>query len=286
MKLKMNNFWTRTLTSVVFVTVMLGCICWSFWSMAILFLVISVLGLWEFYSVIEKNGIRPQKIYGILYGIIFFISIGLFFDSLFSLAINIFLLFSIFFIEIYRKSEKPFVNISTTIIGLIYVVLPFSLLLSVSSILCASEKLSSIIFYSGNDFTIYKYFILGFFFLLWSNDTFAYLIGRTIGKHKLFERISPKKTWEGTIGGVVMTLIVAYFISLWITELALIHWLVIAFIISVFGTMGDLVESNFKRSLGVKDSGNILPGHGGILDRFDGLLISSPFVVIYLILIQ
>jgi phosphatidate cytidylyltransferase len=128
--------------------------------------------------------------------------------------------------------------------------------------------------------------ILGFFILIWSNDTFAYLVGRSVGKTKLFQRISPGKTWEGTVGGVICTQGIAYALSIYFTELEPIHWHVVAVIVSVFGTLGDLVESMFKRSLGVKDSGNILPGHGGILDRFDAVLVAAPFVVAYLSLVR
>lgn len=282
----MNNFWTRTLTGAVFVAVMIGCIWWNLWSMAILFLLISTLGLWEFYSLLEKSSFRPQKIYGVLYGALLFISIGLLqiLDSINFLSAVIVLLFIIPLLEIYRKSENPILNISLTIFGLIYVILPFAILLSLATAVYSLEGVSAIFFHTEP--SVYKYIVLGFFFLIWSNDTFAYLVGRTIGRTKLFERISPKKTWEGTIGGIICTQGIAYLISIYFTELAPIHWHAVALIVSVFGTLGDLVESMFKRSLGVKDSGNILPGHGGILDRFDAVLLASPFVVTYLMLVR
>jgi phosphatidate cytidylyltransferase len=139
-------------------------------------------------------------------------------------------------------------------------------------------------FYSNDTFTdTYSYqIILGFFILLWTNDTGAYLSGKYFGKHKLFERISPKKTWEGSIGGGILTLAFAYVLSIYFTNLNITNWLIIGVLIAVFGGLGDLVESMLKRSLGIKDSGKLLPGHGGILDRFDGLLLSVPFVYGYL----
>ena len=258
--------------------------------MAGLFLVISVLGLWEFYTLIEKGSIKPQKIYGIIFGITCFIAIGFIqiMQSKFFLLSVIPLLFLSFFIELYRQSENPFSNISATIIGIIYVVIPFSLLFAMSFSIWFGEAFGNGVLSIENRImpTNHKHFLLGFFFFIWANDTFAYLVGRAIGKHKLFERISPKKTWEGTLGGVLCTQGIAYVISIYFTELAPIHWHAMALIVSVFGTLGDLVESMFKRSLGVKDSGTILPGHGGILDRFDGVLLSAPFVVTYLMLVR
>jgi len=241
--------------------------------MAGLFLVISVLGLWEFYSLLEKANYHPQKYFGILSGILFFLS-PLAANNILFIITSIFVCFVLFFIELFRNKPNPFNNIGFTVLGIIYIIVPF-LLLSITSFDITSSDIS----YAPNK-------LLGFFLLIWANDTFAYLVGIAIGRTKLFERISPKKTWEGTIGGIICTQGIAYIISIYFTELTMIQWMIIALIISVFGTLGDLVESMFKRSLGVKDSGNILPGHGGILDRFDAVLLCSPFVVVYLMLIQ
>jgi phosphatidate cytidylyltransferase len=117
---------------------------------------------------------------------------------------------------------------------------------------------------------------------MWSNDSGAYIVGSLLGKHKLFERISPKKTWEGFIGGALFTLLAAWIISKFLHELSLIHWLVVGTITFTCGTFGDLIESQLKRSANMKDSGKILPGHGGILDRFDSILFSAPIVFVYL----
>jgi len=282
----MNNFWTRTLTGAVFTAVMISCIWWSLWSMASLFLVISVLGLWEFYSLLEQHNSSPQKITGIIICValsayfLYLVSDNIFSTLLLSYMFWLFIPVSmlIFFIELFRNKQFPFQNIGYTFLGLLYVQIPFLFL-------------SSLAIKSNIDLKLFQgvftpYIILGFFFLIWANDTFAYLVGISIGKHRLFERHSPKKSWEGFIGGIICTQGIAYVLSIYFTELAPIHWFVVAFIVSVFGTMGDLVESMFKRSLGVKDSGNILPGHGGILDRFDGVLLSAPFVVTYLMLVR
>ena len=185
------------------------------------------------------------------------------------LIINLPVLFCTFIYELYTKSERPFTNIAYTVFGVVYIVFPFALLLVLPFLL------------SG--FTVYQpNLIFGYFLILWASDTGAYLTGMAFGKRKLFERISPKKSWEGSFGGALLSLVAAYLDSKLFTVFPTSHWFVIAFIIVVMGTLGDLVESLYKRSKNVKDSGTILPGHGGILDRFDSLLLASPFIFAYL----
>jgi phosphatidate cytidylyltransferase len=253
---------------------MVGGIAWNHLSLSILFFVISMLGLDEFYKLLIKSGNEPQRISGLILGGLLFIVMALINQPGIQLAFYLFfiLLACIFFIELYRKKEKPFQNISYTVIGIIYVVMPFALWAN----FLRSPGLSVI----GCENTGYNpHLLLGYFFLMWTNDTGAYLVGRAIGKHKLWERISPHKTWEGFFGGLILSMGIGYVISLYYPELHYILWMVMAFIISVTGSMGDLVESAFKRSIDVKDSGSILPGHGGILDRFDGVFLSTPFVL-------
>ncbi len=137
-----------------------------------------------------------------------------------------------------------------------------------------------------DSYSYHPHNLLGYFFILWTYDTGAYLAGSKFGKHKLFERISPKKTWEGAIGGALLALTIAYIISLYFTSFSMTNWMIIAIIIIITGTLGDLVKSSFKRSINIKDSGNIIPGHGGILDRFDALFLSAPFVLCYLYITQ
>ena len=186
------------------------------------------------------------------------------------LIINIPLVFLIFIAELYTKATNPFRNIAFTILGIVYVAVPFSLL-------------NYLVTYTGT----YSYELLfGFFFILWSNDSGAYLAGSAFGKRKLFPRVSPGKSWEGSIGGAIASYIVVFIISKWYTGFSIIDWMVIAAILIVIGTLGDLVESLYKRSKNVKDSGKLLPGHGGILDRFDSLLMATPFVFTYLYLSQ
>lgn len=268
----MNNFFKRTLTAGAFVAVLLGCTYYNQLSFSILFFFTTVLGLWEFYKLSEKGENKPQKIIGTITGGTLFATTSLVcmgYD-MHLLIINIPVLFSVFIFELYLKAENPFRNIAFTILGIVYVAIPFSLL-------------NYLVTYTGK----YDHELLfGFFFILWCNDSGAYLAGSAFGKRKLFPRISPGKSWEGSIGGAIVSYIVVFIISNWYTQFSFTDWAIIAAILIVIGTLGDLVESLFKRSKNVKDSGTLLPGHGGILDRFDSLLMATPFVFTYLYLSQ
>jgi len=277
-KIPMNNFFTRALTGIVFVIVLLGAILLNQYTFYSLFIIITILGLWEFYRLNSNERHKPQKYFGTLIGIVLFITsyIEASRDVIFPFIMVIYGLgFMVFIFEIYRNTEKPFVNIGLTLLGIVYVALPFSLLN----------------FIAFPDLTLYHltieryqpHILLGMIYMIWINDTGAYLVGSKFGKTKLFERISPKKTWEGSIGGAVFALIGAYIISIYYKDIEMMDWFIISGIVIVFGTLGDLVKSLLKRSIGVKDSGTILPGHGGILDRFDSIIMSAPFVLIYIV---
>jgi phosphatidate cytidylyltransferase len=278
---------TRSITGTLFVAVMVGCIWWNFWSFSILFGLITVLALWEFYTLLEKSGEFPQKMAGIVIGFLFYGAVAYanhqvgIYGTLICFAALTPLMGIVFFIELFRKKESPFRNVGFTVLGIVYIVFPFSLMHALMFRTNPED------IFAGFVYT--PYVLLGFFFLVWSNDTFAYLSGRAFGSTKLFERISPKKTWEGTLGGVLMTqgvaLLLAYFSAKNnYTDISMMHWMIIGGIVSVTATLGDLAESLFKRSINIKDSGGILPGHGGLLDRFDGVLLSAPFVILYIIL--
>ena len=270
---------TRAITGLLFILTIMAGVYFNSIITLCLFTLIIVLGIDEFYSLVKKSKtIQPIKFWGILTGLVSIITIGL---TIFKIVqfkiifIPILMIFTLFLIELYRKRENPFINIAYTILGIIYILVPFAMLYHLG-------------FYTGNSFNENYSFqiILGFFLMLWTNDTGAYLAGKFFGKHKLFERISPKKTWEGSIGGGILTIGVAFILSVYFTNLDQTNWIVLAILVAVFGGLGDLVESMLKRSLNIKDSGNLLPGHGGILDRFDGLLLSIPFIYSYLYLIS
>ena len=180
------------------------------------------------------------------------------------------LIASLFLIELYRKKKNPFTNIAYTILGVVYASVPFAIFLDLA--------------YTSVDSGYSYQIIIGTLLMLWASDSGAYFAGKTVGKTKLFERISPKKTWEGSAGGLLLSLGFAVGIAQFWHDLVLWQWAIMSFIIVVIGGMGDLVESLLKRSLDVKDSSSAIPGHGGFLDRFDGLILSLPFLACFLIL--
>lgn len=262
----------RAITGSIFVIVLISCISFNQYSFLLLFFTIVVLGVKEFYTIAKIGENKPQPIYGtFLAGLMFLL---FFLDAFFIHNSRIVLVlipfvYVLFFSELYLKKNYPFRDIAYTIVGLVYVALPLSLL-------------NYIVHYKMYVTEYSPSILLGMFFMIWANDTGAYLSGKYFGKRKLFERISPKKTWEGAIGGGILCLITASIVSVFYKELEKEHWYVLGCIIVVAGNFGDLIESLYKRSKNIKDSGTILPGHGGILDRFDSLLYSTPFVFTYL----
>jgi phosphatidate cytidylyltransferase len=235
---------------------------------------------YEYYLMIRNTGIRPQVFTGIFTGVMVytistFIAAGIIAKSAYLLLIPV--MFVIMVIELYREQERPFDSLAHTFFPVLYTTLPFSMFPYLAFNRTGFDSLLShpLVSFSPG-------IILGFFILLWSNDTGAYLSGISFGKHKLFERISPKKTWEGFLGGMIFTAAVAWLLSGRLGVVNTTGWIIISLIISVSGTYGDLIESMLKRSAGVKDSGSILPGHGGFLDRFDSVIISLPLVYLYI----
>ncbi len=269
----MKKLFTRALTGLVFVAVLVTAILIHPIAYFLLFGLITGFGMFEFYRLFGDSGpVKANRNLGILTGLFFYTITCLFASGLVSIITYLFIIpiLSLIFInELYRKLENPFPNIGITLLGIIYVSVPFSLLI------LNGFTSFSLVGYSAK-------LVLGFFFLQWASDTGAYLVGISIGKHPLFPRVSPKKSWEGFIGGVIITQVIAIVISLYFTVLSTFDWIVIATIISIFGVLGDLVESLLKRSVHVKDSGTLLPGHGGILDRFDSVIFSAPIVFLYL----
>jgi len=286
MALNLKTLTIRTLTAVVFVAVLLSCIMFNYVSFAALFFTVSVLGLYEFYQLAEKLGAKPYKIMGLISGALLFGFVAVSNTIYAPIITNYFpfilaVCFLLFVAGLLDKKPNTVLNIAYTLMGLVYAVLPFMLLVYIS---CLHNAYEFEHWYSG--IALYNsHYVLGIILLIWASDTGAYLVGSLIGKNKLYERISPGKTWEGSVGAALLNIACAYFIAILFPELALKHWIVISILVSVFGTIGDLVESMLKRQAGVKDSGKIMPGHGGILDRFDSLLFVSPFIYAYLKLI-
>lgn len=264
----------RIIAAAIGALIILGALAYNEWTYFVVFFFISMFTLLEFYKLLGLDGNLPLRTFGTIAGLFlftltFFVEKYNFNHELYYLVFV--LLSTAFVIKLYSKrDEKPFRNIAFTYLGIMYVAVPFALL-------------NTAVFMKG----IYSnQVIVGSLFLIWASDTGAYFAGRAFGKHKLFFRISPKKTWEGSIGGTLLALIFAYIISFYCTDLFLWEWLCIAVIIVVTGTYGDLVESLFKRSIHIKDSGNTIPGHGGFLDRFDSLLLSAPFIITFVRLVK
>jgi len=264
---------TRTITGIVLVLVMLTAILISEYSFALLFLVILTASITEYINLFKQSEVKPNKLFTyfvsiVLFAVSFLIAKGIIEIKYFFGLLPFFMI--IMAAELYRKNDKPAENIAVTILGIIYLAVP----LSVVNFLVFPEILSSNIYTPK--------LLIALFSLIWIYDSGAYLVGVSIGRHRLFERISPKKSWEGAIGGTLIAITASYFISEFIPEIKLVHWIVISFLTVVSSTFGDLTESMFKRYFGIKDSGNILPGHGGALDRFDSLFFAAPAMVMYL----
>jgi phosphatidate cytidylyltransferase len=235
---------------------------------------------YEYYLLIRGTGVRPQLVTGIITGLSAYcistlIASGIIGNNWFLILIP--MMSVIMVIELYRKQEKPFDSLAHTFFSVLYTAVPFSLF-PFSAF--AHTGLDSILPHDNIVFS--PGIIIGFFILLWANDTGAYLIGISVGKRRLMERISPKKSWEGFFGGLILAALVAWLLSGWLGVIDTYGWIIVSVIVTIAGTYGDLIESMLKRSLGVKDSGTIMPGHGGFLDRFDSVVISFPMVYLYI----
>ncbi len=268
----MKELITRTLTGIVFLVLILGSILWSQYAFFVVAGVFSMIGLYEFLRLFYPKHTISNHLTFYLSGLIVYLLTGLVGIEIFDVRMMIFaliLFYLIIMIELFRK-DSSWDKIGVYFSGLIYVSLSFGLL--------------NALFYMGNQSgeTFFPGVLLGVFLLTWSNDVFAYLTGSAIGRTKLFPRHSPKKTWEGCLGGLLFAMVMAWILAQYFTQLTEIQWIITAAIVAVFGTLGDLSESLLKRNKGVKDSGNIFPGHGGVLDRFDAVLFATPFVFLYI----
>lgn len=276
----MKNFIVRTITGVLFVVAIVTCFL-NPRAMVLLFALVTGLTIWEFTGLVnDREDITVNRMICTVAGVYFFFAMAGYNSGLTPSTVFIPYLVSIIYLfvaELYLKQPDPIGNWAYTMLSQLYIALPFSLL--------------NVLAFRSTTYDIqYTYLIpLSVFVFLWINDTGAYLCGSLLGKHKLFPRISPGKSWEGSIGGGILVMAIA--VLIWyltdkygVNDLNLnaFEWAGLGLTVVIFGTWGDLVESLFKRTLGVKDSGNILPGHGGMLDRFDSSLLAIPAVVIYL----
>ena len=280
---KFKNLLVRTISGVVLLLVVVGALLWSKWSTGALFVVVMIGGLVEFYGLCRRKGVEPMSSVGIATALaIFGLAFAVFMQwgtpatettariVLGALLYIMLIVPATFVCELWRKSPTPIANIATTFMGVIYVALPMAALLFVPQLLVGKWS---------------AWAMMAFISIIWINDIFAYLVGVTLGKHRLCERISPKKSWEGFFGGLIGAIGAAVLFG-HLFEGDLLVWTGFGLVASLSGVAGDLVESLIKREVDVKDSGKMMPGHGGFLDRFDALYISVPFVVVYLLVIS
>ncbi len=278
---KLKNLIVRAVTGVFFVTVMVLGILHPH-ALIVLFALITGLSIWEYTGLVNNiKGVKVNRFISTIIGVYFFLAVaGLRLTPVEGFVVFVPYILSILYLlisELYLKNENPINSWAYTMLGQMYIAMPFSMI-------------NVLAFQQGEmgQVTFDSLLPLSIFIFLWTNDTGAYLCGSLFGKHKLFPRISPKKSWEGSIGGGLLVLIVAGVIGYFTNTdtdphmLSIPAWIGLGLVVVVFGTWGDLVESLFKRTLGIKDSGNILPGHGGMLDRFDSSLMAIPAAVVYL----
>ena len=271
----MKNLIIRAFTGIIFVAVLVGAICYHPISFLIIFSLITGLTLWEFCGLIKHyKEAYIKRFISSLGGAYLFVATFAYTNQLTDGIIFLpYLLFLIYTLiaELYYKAPNPINNWAFTFFAQVYCAGTFCML----NLIAAIPDTLGMITYS-------PLFIMAIFIFIWLNDTGAYLIGSMIGKRRLFERISPKKSWEGFLGGLVVALGASQALAWYAPEISWYKWLGLSATVVIFGTWGDLIESLLKRTLGVKDSGNILPGHGGMLDRFDSLMLAAPAAYIYI----
>ena len=271
-----SNFLQRAITGILFVGVLVGCILYDPWTFSALFVVISALTIREFGHLINQvEGVSINKNITMLAGVYLYMAVMAFCTNLSGSKIFLPYLLLIMYLmisELYLKKENPVMNWAYSMLSQLYIALPFAMLKILS-------------FHTSPMDTSVSYnpiLPLSVFVFIWLSDTGAYCVGSLIGRHRLFERISPKKSWEGSIGGGIVAIGSSFIFAHYFPIMNMAEWAGLALIVVIFGTWGDLTESLLKRQLHIKDSGAILPGHGGMLDRFDSALMAIPAAVVYL----
>ena len=270
----MKNFITRALTGIVFVAILVSAIYFhSFYFLGV-FSLITGLTLWELYGLVLPEASPFNRFMGAIGGAYLFAATFGYTEK--GMGAWIFLpylliLIYLMVVALYEKGKNPLTHWSMLLFGQAYCAGSFSLL---NGLAYKSELIEGL--------APMPIFILALFVLIWLNDTGAYLIGSMLGKHRLFARISPKKSWEGFFGGLAVAVLGSQLLAALDPLYSPLQWMGLAIVVVAFGTWGDLIESLLKRTIGVKDSGNLLPGHGGMLDRFDSLLLAAPASYIYI----
>ncbi len=292
--MKLRSFLLRTVTALILVAVMLAAILWGPYSFAAFFAILTFGILWEYYHLVnglaEIDIFRPLHCFGgaLIFICTFCVSSNL--TGKWILQLYVIYLMAMFISRLYSKKKNPMRELAYILMGQIYIAYPISML--------SALAFHTLAFPLGEVLKDYSpLFVLSLFFFIWINDTGAYLTGMTFGRHRLFPRISPKKSWEGFWGGLVFAMLLGWVLSYEVVwnflginlheglRLTTLEWIGMGLIVSVASTFGDLIESLVKRAVGVKDSGNILPGHGGLWDRFDSLIMAAPAMLGYLVFV-
>ncbi|MDO6737824.1 phosphatidate cytidylyltransferase [Wenyingzhuangia sp. 2_MG-2023] len=272
----------RAFSGIIFISILIGATLFNSLTFYLLFFFFMLVAIFEF----QKLSKYKTPFFYVLGVISFILSAGgiqilksnfevtnIISNNIINTSFIYVILFASFLIVLFKRvNNSPFLDLGIVFLTYLYAIVPFTIILAIP--FCNEAHI-----YEGTTF-------LGCIILIWSTDTFAYLTGKAIGKHKLYPKISPNKTIEGSVGGLFFTLITASILSYYFTQYSLPEWIGLSIVISIFGGLGDLVESMFKRAANIKDSGNLIPGHGGVLDRFDSLLFASPFIYFYLQLIS
>ena len=277
---KIKDILIRAASGVVMLVVMLTAMLWSTWSFAALLVAITAGVTWEHLRLSEHCGAQPQKVMAMGIALLVVAPFALLFDSEHAITEGVSLMFGmmfvvmiamlmVLFVELFRQRETPIQNVGATILPALQVALPIAMLALLPAL--------------GEGYNAWR--VVAFFSIIWANDVFAFLVGITLGRHRLCERISPKKSWEGFIGGIVAAMGVALLAAHLLGENMYV-WAGLGLVSALAAVAGDLVESMFKRAAGVKDSGSIMPGHGGWFDRFDAVLMAAPVAVIYRLMIE
>lgn len=262
----MNNFTQRLLSGIVYTVVVTCAIVLSRDAADVLFLILSLLAVREYHVIC----VSPMHVivWSLAATVPLFMTQCSQYSAFWYVVLGM-VLFGSFIYELFSKAEIPMENWGRTLVSLVMISLPFSLIANMLRL---------------GEWEVHRWVVLALFVCIWANDTGAYCVGSLIGRHKMFPRVSPGKSWEGLVGGFVFSLLAGYIFSLCVADYALWQWLLIALFCSVFGTFGDLLESLLKRTMGIKDSGKFLPGHGGVLDRFDSVLLAAPSIWILLMI--
>jgi phosphatidate cytidylyltransferase len=269
----LKNLLKRTVSGIIYLVILIGSLLLGKYTFGAVFLFIGLLALFEFYDLIGISGFTHTSVTGLVFGTMIFVLAFLVASRMLSnnylFVIGLLLVLS-FILALYSSKNNFIKDLAKAFVGILYIITPLALT-------------NCLVFPAGNGHEYTYRIILGILIMVWINDTGAYIAGSTMGRHKLFPRISPKKSWEGLIGGTLMTIIPAFWMNRVMGILSITDWIILAVIVSVFGVYGDLTESLIKRNAGRKDSGTLIPGHGGVLDRIDSILFVIPVSFIYLI---